>query len=191
MVDGNGAWTRQGEALTNTSRQHLQDLIPPRSFPTRRQMIGPEPIELKLLPQLSGQPAGAPLPRTVKPHLRQPKLDDGRITSNRLASIFREQRQRPRTTGILVEHFDRPAPRCRLRGVDFTQIQHMPLHYPAAIETLVLDHVPVAVRLAVFLSLGAAQKHDATNLRASRQAWESGRSSLQPFSAEIEDAARC
>src|ERR1700682_2070610 len=37
----------------------------------------------------------------------------------------------------------------------------MPLHHPAIIETLVLDHVPVAVRLAVLPSLGASQKHDA------------------------------
>jgi hypothetical protein len=42
----------------------------------------------------------------------------------------------------------------------------MPLHHPAIIETLVLDHVPVAVRLAVLLSLGASQKHDAANLNA-------------------------
>jgi hypothetical protein len=50
------------------------------------------------------------------------------------------------------------------------------------------DHVPVVVRLAVLLSLGASQKHDAANLSASRRAWESGRSSLQPFLAETEDS---
>ena len=49
--------------------KNLQNLIPPCSFPVRRQAIGPEPIELQLLPQLPGQPAGAPLPRAVKPHL--------------------------------------------------------------------------------------------------------------------------
>jgi hypothetical protein len=64
----------------------------------------------------------------------------------------------------------------------------MPLHHPAVIEPLVLHHVPVVVRLAVLLSLGAAQKHDAANLSAPCRAWESGRSSLQPFLAEIEDA---
>ena len=67
----------------------------------------------------------------------------------------------------------------------------MPLHHPAIIETLVLDRVPVAVRLAVLLSLGASQKHDATNLRAISRAWESGRSSLQPFLAETEDVTLC
>jgi hypothetical protein len=32
----------------------------------------------------------------------------------------------------------------------------MPLHYSAIVETLVLDDVPIAVRLAVLLSLGAS-----------------------------------
>src|SRR5450631_2389002 len=160
-------------------RQHLQDLIPPRSFPARRQPISPESIKLKLLPQLPGQPAGAPLPRTTKPHLGQAKLNDGCIACDRLASILRKQRQRSRTAGVLVEHFDRLAPRRRLRGVDLAEIQHMPLYHPSAIETLVLDDVPVVVRLAVLLSLRAPQKHDAANLSASRPAWESGRSSLQ------------
>src|ERR1700674_678171 len=172
-------------------REHLQDLIPRRSFPARRQPIGPESIKLKLLPQVPGQPAGAPLPRTTKPHLRQAKLNDGSVACDRLASILRKQRQRPSTAGVLVEHLDRLAPGRRLRRIDLAEIQHMPLHHPAAIETLVLDHVPVVVRLAVLLSLGASQKHDAANLSASRPAWESGRSSLQTFLAETDDPTLC
>jgi len=45
----------------------------------------------------------------------------------------------------------------------------MPLRHPAVIETLVLDHVPIVVRLGVLLSLGASQKHDAANLPAPRR----------------------
>jgi hypothetical protein len=172
-------------------RENLQNLIPPRLLPAGWQPIGPEPIELKLLPQLSGQPAGAPLPRALKPHLRQPKLNDGGIARHRLASILREQRQRPSTAGVLVEHFDCLAPRRCLRGIDLAEIQHMPLHHTAVIEALVLHHVPVVVRLAVLLSLGASQKHDAANLSAPCRAWESGRSSLQPFSAQTEDPVLC
>src|SRR6266852_4150302 len=67
----------------------------------------------------------------------------------------------------------------------------MPLHHPAIIETLVLNDVPVVVRLAVLPSLGASQKHDAANLSAPCSAWESGRSSLQPFLAENQHLARC
>ncbi len=180
--------TRRDQSVAG---ENLQDLVPPRPLPVRRQAIGPEPIELKLPPQLPGQPARAPLPRTTKLHLRQAKLNDGCIARDRLASIFRKQRQRPGTPRILVEHFDRLAPRCRLRGVDLAEIQNMPLHHPTVIETLVLDHVPVTVRLAVLPSLGASQKHDAANLSASCRAWESGRSSLQPFLAKIEVVALC
>jgi hypothetical protein len=172
-------------------REYLQDLVPPRLLAARRQPLGPEPVKLKLLPQLSGQPASAPLPRTAKLHLRQAKLDDRCIACDRLASILRKQRQRSRMPGVLVEHLDRLAPRRRLRGVDLAEIQHVPLHHPAVIETLVLDNVPVAVRLAVLLSLGASQEHGATNLRAPSRPWESGRSSLQPFSAEFEHLTLC
>src|SRR3981189_1269578 len=95
--------------------------------------------------------------------------------------MIRTHRQRPDKAPILAEHLDRLAPGRRLRGVDLTEIEPMPLPYGSAIETLVLDHVPVVVRLAVLLSRGASQKHDATNLSAPCRAWESGRSSLQLF----------
>src|SRR5882757_6521322 len=176
---------------TQVAGEHLQDLIPRRSFPARRQPIGPESIKLKLLPQLPGQPAGAPLPRATQLHLGKAKLNNRRIARDRFAAIRREQRQRPGTAGILVEHLDRLAPCDRLRGVDLAEIQNVPLHHPPVTKALVLDHVPVVVRLAVLLSLGASQKHDATNLCETNQAWESGRSSLQPFLIEIEDPARC
>src|SRR5450756_348336 len=94
-------------------------------------------------------------------------------------------------TRILVEHFDRFAPSRCLRGVDLAEIQHMPVHHTAVIETLGLDDAPVAVRLAVLSSLGSPQKHDAANLSASSRACESGRSSLQPLSAKPDDADRC
>jgi hypothetical protein len=71
----------------------------------------------------------------------------------------------------------------RLRGVDLTQIQHRTLHHAATVETLVLDHAPVAVRLAIRLSPGLRQKHDATKLANESDPGEQGRSSLQPFSA--------
>jgi hypothetical protein len=47
----------------------------------------------------------------------------------------------------------------------------VPLHHPAIIETLVLDDIPIAVHLAVLLSLGASQKHDAANLSAPSRIW--------------------
>src|ERR1700722_17261298 len=58
-------------------------------------------------------------------------------------------------------------------------------HHRAALEALVLDDAPIAVRLAVLLSPGLPQKHDPANLARRIQRAEWGRSSLQPFSAEV------
>jgi hypothetical protein len=40
----------------------------------------------------------------------------------------------------------------------------MTLHDAAARDTLVLDHTPIVVRLAVLFALGLPQKHDPANL---------------------------
>jgi hypothetical protein len=78
--------------------------------------------------------------------------------------ILGEQCQCTRAARIRIEHLDRTAPRRSLRGVDLAKIQHMPLHHPAIVETFVLDNVPVAVRLAVFLASRLPKKHDDANL---------------------------
>src|SRR5882724_4509410 len=124
----------------------------------------PEPIQLKVPPQLSGQPAGAPLPWPTQPQLRQAKLHDRGVARNGLAAILREQRQRPWASRVRVENLDRLSPGNSLRGVDLAQIQDVPLHHSAIVETLVLDDVPIAVGLAVLLSLGPPQEHGAAIL---------------------------
>ena len=67
---------------------------------------------------------------------------------------------------IVVEHLDRLAPHRGLRGVDLAQIQYVTLHDAAACDTLVLDHAPILVRLAVFLPLGLPQKHGSESRHA-------------------------
>ncbi|MDE3066783.1 MAG: hypothetical protein KGJ60_04440, partial [Verrucomicrobiota bacterium] len=43
------------------------------------------------------------------------------------------------------------APSRLLRGVDFAQVKHVPLHHPAsAIDAPVFDQAPVVVLLAIF-----------------------------------------
>jgi hypothetical protein len=60
------------------------------------------------------------------------------------------------------------------------------LHHPAALQALVLDDAPIAVRLVVVLSPGLPQKHNPANLARRIQRAEWGRrSSLQPFSTEV------
>jgi hypothetical protein len=59
------------------------------------------------------------------------------------------------------------------------------LRHPAALQALVLDVAPIAVRLAILLSPGLPQEHDPANLARRIQQAEWGRSSLQPFLTEV------
>jgi hypothetical protein len=54
----------------------------------------------------AAQPARPPLPRSAQPHLRQAKLHERVIGPGRRGAILREQRQGPRVSGVLVEHFN-------------------------------------------------------------------------------------
>src|SRR5580700_8218182 len=53
-----------------------------------------------------------------------------------------------------------------------SQVQNVTLHDSATCNSLVLDHTPTVVRLAVFLAWGLSQKHDPTNLAVGICAWE-------------------
>jgi hypothetical protein len=99
---------------------------------------------------------------------------DRSVARNGVAAILREQRQRPWASRVRADNLDRLAPRNSLRGVDLAQIQDVPLHRSAIVETLVLDDVPIAVRLAVLLSLGPPQEHGAATLCTTCHAREIG-----------------
>src|SRR6516162_4842594 len=161
--------------------QNLENLVPARPFPARRQTLGPEPIQLQLAPQLTGQPAGAPLPRPAQRQRRETN-SHRRPLVDRRAAILGEQRQGPRLAGRLVEDLDRLAPGRGLRPANLSQIEDLPLHHPAIVEAPILDDVPIDVRLAVFLASALPQKHDSANLGAQTRPWEWGRSSPQPIS---------
>src|SRR4029077_3212650 len=55
----------------------------------------------------------------------------------------------------------------------------LPMHYPPQTRTAVFHHAPVAVSLAIFASLFAAQKHLPRILPNSFQTCKGGRSALQ------------
>ena len=141
--------------------QHEQDLLPTRALAAGRQARGEEAVELQLLPQLQGEPAGAPLTRSAKLEAREAQADDGLIGGRRLAAILGEQRDCLRLGRAgLVKDLDRPAPGEFLRGIDLAEIEHRPLDDPAVAQPLVLDNAPVAVLLAVLPANCRAQKHD-------------------------------
>jgi hypothetical protein len=92
----------------------------------------------------------------------------------RCHTILGEQRDLSAALPALVERLDRLAPGGTLAIVDLAQVQHVPLHRPAAGDPAVLDDAPIAVLLAVFAAKLVAQKHDASlskPLAVSQGAW--------------------
>ena len=61
------------------------------------------------------------------------------IVRHGLATILGKQGQRLGAARLRVENLDRLAPGLRLGRIDLAQIQDVPLHHPATVETLVLD----------------------------------------------------
>src|SRR6201997_5360884 len=142
--------------------QRLQHVQPTRSLSRGRQSWRPEVIQPQLIPQMAGQPAGAPLPRPVQPQSAEPDMHHIAIQNWRRA-VFGEQRDLPRVLASLVERFDRSAPRGFLAVIDLAQIQHLPLPRPRPPPRppAVLDDAPVAVLLAALPATLVAQKHPA------------------------------
>ncbi len=159
--------------------QDLQNVVPARSLPARRQGKGPEPIEFEFPPQRPGQPTVASLARMEQARLRQAKWRHRGVVRDRVATILGEQGQRLRSARVGVDELDRLAPSFRPRRVDLAQIQNAPLRHSAAIETLVLDDAPIKVRLAVAPSLVSSREHDDAEAIAKTNPGESGRSSLR------------
>jgi hypothetical protein len=110
---------RRNQAI---GHQNLKDLIPARALAARRQALLPEAIQFQLPPQVTGQPAGAPLPWPVQAQLGQVNPHHPVIGGGGLDRLRRKQRQRPWPPGILVKDFDRLAPSLGLRGIDLAQI---------------------------------------------------------------------
>src|ERR1700758_9035 len=90
--------------------QRLQHVQPARSLSRGRQSWRPEVIQPQLIPQMAGQPAGAPLPRPVQSRSAEPDMHHIAIQNWRRA-VLGEQRDLPRVLASLVERFDRSAPR--------------------------------------------------------------------------------
>src|SRR4051794_14196991 len=123
-----------------------------------RQARRPEVIKAQLVPQLAGEPAGAPLPRAVQAQAAEADLDDVALQRRRRA-VFGKQRDLPAAVAALLERLDRAAPGGLLGVVDLAEVEHVSLHRAPAKDPAVLDNGPVAVLLAVLAAQLVAQEH--------------------------------
>src|ERR1035441_1315769 len=98
-------------------------------------MLAPEDIQLQLLVEQAGQPTSAPLPGPAQFQFIQPNADDPLVLDVR-SPVLRKQSYRLRLRRARLEYFDGFAPGCLLAGVNFPQVEHVPLHHLAPMRTI-------------------------------------------------------
>src|SRR5271170_8040299 len=117
--------------------------------------MGPKTVQSKLLVELTGQPARAPLSRPMQLHRVEPHLHTVRLRVFGKRPIGRKQKELRVVASVFIKGFDLPTPSFMLAIVDLAEIQHLALHHFTAAASLVLDNIPIAMLFAVF----EAQEH--------------------------------
>lgn len=111
-------------------------------------MRGEEGVEGELAIEFEGEPAAAPLTRTLEGKLIQPDADHARVVGGSRA-VVREEGDLGsgvRAGRVGVEGF---APGGALGVIDLAQVEHLALHDAAVVEAFVFHHTPVGVFLAI------------------------------------------
>ena len=139
------------------NRQHLQDALPIRAFATGAQALTPKGVQVQLLPQLTRDPASAPVARTLQSEFAQANLHRvGDVCGDR--ALQRKQRQLSEGLAIGIEDFGALDPGGLLAVVDFAQVENRPLHPLAVRAGDFFDQAPVTVILAVFETVVRVEK---------------------------------
>ena len=169
--------------------QQLQDIRPRNVFPSWRQLLFPELVQLQLPPELAAQPAVAEGPGALEFHLVELYLHavEG-VGGHR--TVFGKQAPRGEAVLIFIEHFERFAPRRFLAVVDFAEVENLALRHFAGTQTPAFDHGVVAVFLAVFDPFVAAKEHASEQNARIFGCWIVGRSPLQALGKCFIDSKR-
>ena len=109
---------------------------------------------------MAKEPAGSPLAGPPQLQFGKPKAHDLTVRHCLGGAIFGKQSHRFALGLSVLKDLDGFLPTGLLLIVDLAQIQNVPLDDSVGRPTPVLDDAPVAVFFAVFLSGGAAQKHN-------------------------------
>src|SRR5215469_15473839 len=136
---------------------------PQHFFPTHRftafgQALLPELIQPQLLPEFTGEPAVAEYARTLQFQAAQANLYAVDGVGGKFA-VIGEQTQGSEPLFGFIEHIKRLSPPGLLPVIDLAEVEHGALRCLAARQPTVLNHAEVAMILAVFAPVCAAQKH--------------------------------
>ena len=169
------AWIQQ-----SVHNQELQYFFPSDVFARSGKASIPKLIQAQLLPQLTSQPAAteqtrAPQFEAAQFHLQAVDRIDGNL------AIVGEQTQVRILLLLIVKHRQRFAPCRLLLIVDLAEIENGSLHRLVGSDAMVFYDAEVAMILAVFLAMDAAQKHADSRLPELRCQREETWSSLYRF----------
>jgi len=139
---------------------------------------GEERVEAELAIEFQGEPATAPLARTLEREFVQPDAHHAVVIGGRGAIVGEEGNL---AKGVRVGRVggERLAPGGALRVIDLAEIKYLALHDAAVKETFVFDHTPVSVFLAILLPQLRTQKHIDPRAYTRGGGWEASGSSLQ------------
>src|SRR5271163_1760271 len=116
--------------------------------------MGPKTVQSKLLVELTGQPARAPLSRPMQLHRVEPHLHTVRLRVFGKRPIGRKQKELRVVASVFIKGFDLPTPSFMLAIVDLAEIQHLALHHFTAAKS----SIQAASRESSVRSLGIQTK---------------------------------
>jgi hypothetical protein len=108
--------------------QGRQDEIPAGAFAAGLEALGPEGVQSEFRPQVTREPAGAPLARPPHGQVLQPDLHH-RVVRDGGQPVRREQGDGAGLGDAILEHLDGLAPGLALAVVDLAEVQHGALHH--------------------------------------------------------------
>ena len=140
--------------------EDLEDFGPVGAFAAGAEEGLPEGVELELVPELGGQPAGPPLAGAVEFHGVEAHVDAMAFGMGGEWRGGGEEGQLALGASVFVEDADGVEPRFALGIFDFAEVENLPLD-DATAGALVFGNAVVAVDFAVFVPPVCFEEHSA------------------------------
>ena len=163
--------------------KHLEEVIPRSAFSAVGQTRPPELAALEQVPELEGQPAGAPLARALEAELTQAHLHAVGGGVLREGTVGGKEGEGLGALRDGIESGDGAGPGGLLGVIDLAQIEEGPVEAAPVGDAAFFHERPVAVFLAVFAARVTFEIHTALSLSEPWGWWEWGRSTPRRFGA--------
>jgi hypothetical protein len=163
------------------SGEDLEEVIPGSAFAAGRQAAAPEVAEVKEIPKLERQPAGAPLARTAKGELTQAQWHAVVGDGGGHGPIVGKEGEGLGLLRDRIEGGEGAGPGGVLGIVDLAQVEEWAVEDAPVGDAAFFHERPVTVFFAVFAARVAFEIHAGPSVAAARGGWEWGRSAPRRF----------